>query len=642
MKKFDPFSIYQDPNQIRDKSTLKSYSKQNLIEDFYKDPRFRPDSLKTVIDLKKLKRLLIIILVGFFILGTRTAYLQLVKGDIYRNLAEGNRIRVQTMKAARGVIYDRHQKLLVQNVPNFILYFIPADLPQEEELDKIIQKVSQIIEEPEEKIKSLINSTSKFSYQPLKIREFIEYSKALTLKIESANWSGVVIEASAMRNYLGGNSLSHILGYTGKITEEELIQYQNKGYLLTGHLGKTGLELSYEDLLRGQDGKKQIEVDSLGKEKKILAAQEAKPGNNLVLTIDSDFQDKLQNSLDKMVARTRSSGGAAVALDPRSGEIIALVSSPSYDNNLFVQGTSIEEYNQLINDPQKPLFFRAISGEYPSGSTIKPVIASVALQEGIITSRTVINSTGGIQIGKWFFPDWKASGHGPTDVIKGIAESVNTFFYTIGGGTENFEGLGIDRIKQYAELFGLNQPTGIDLPGEASGFLPTQEWKEEIKKEPWYIGDTYHLAIGQGDLLVTPLQVANFTATIANGGTYYKPHLLKKITDPQDKILEEIQPEVVRSRFIDSQYLNLVRQGLRQAVLTGSSQALATLSVGAGGKTGTAQFGSEGKTHAWFTAFAPFENPEIAITVIVEGGGEGHQAALPVVKEALEWYFSQK
>jgi penicillin-binding protein 2 len=251
-------------------------------------------------------------------------------------------------------------------------------------------------------------------------------------------------------------------------------------------------------------------------------------------------------------------------------------------------------------------------------------------------------STGGIKIGSWFFPDWKAGGHGLTDVRKALAESVNTFFYAVGGGYGDIQGLGIDRLKKYAELFGLNHQLGIDLPGEASGFIPSKVWKESVKKEQWYIGDTYHLSIGQGDLLVTPLQVSSYMAAVANGGILFKPQIVNKITDASGNLVKELKPEVIRENFIKPEYLQVVREGLRQAVTAGSSRALADLPFTSAGKTGTAQFGNENKTHAWFTAFAPYENPEIVITVIVEGGGQGNELALPIAKQALQWWFSHK
>ncbi|PIY97009.1 MAG: penicillin-binding protein 2, partial [Candidatus Kerfeldbacteria bacterium CG_4_10_14_0_8_um_filter_42_10] len=433
-----------------------------------------------------------------------------------------------------------------------------------------------------------------------------------------------------------------LIGYIGKITEKDLTLPENQDYLLTDIIGKTGLEYQYEKMLKGEDGKKMIEVDSLGKEKKLVASKEPQSGQNITLSIDLGLQKTLDQSLKKMIAGTNSPGGAAIAIDPRNGEILAMASAPGFNSNEFVKGISVENFEKLISDPDRPLFMRAVSAQYPPGSTIKPVIASAALQEGVITPQTTIMSAGGLRVGPNFFPDWKAGGHGLTDVKKALAESVNTFFYTVGGGFEDFTGLGVDRINQYAHLFGLGEPLGIDFPSEASGFLPTKQWKEDSKGERWYLGDTYHLSIGQGDILVTPLQVADYTAAIANGGTLYQPQIVKSIKNPAlDQIIKK-DPLVIRDNFISPVYLNTVREGLRQAVTSGSASALQNVPVSVAGKTGTAQIGNENRTHAWFTGFAPYESPEIVITVIVEKGGEGHAAALPVAKDGFNWYFNQK
>ncbi len=288
------------------------------------------------------------------------------------------------------------------------------------------------------------------------------------------------------------------------------------------------------------------------------------------------------------------------------------------------------------------MFNRSITGEYPSGSTIKPVVSIAALEEGIITENTTFLSTGGVQIDRWFFPDWKAGGHGITDVRKALSESVNTFFYMIGGGdNETMTGLGVAKLTEYMEMFGLGKKLGIDLVGESSGFLPSKDWKEEVKGERWYIGDTYHLSIGQGDILVTPLQVANFTATIANGGTEYQPRLLKSILPRNSTKVINIDPIEIKKDFITQYYYQVVREGLREGVLSGSSRSLGTLPVTSAGKTGTAQFDNSGETHAWFTSFAPFESPEIVITVLVESGGGGESVALPIAKKGLEYWFDK-
>jgi penicillin-binding protein 2 len=329
-----------------------------------------------------------------------------------------------------------------------------------------------------------------------------------------------------------------------------------------------------------------------------------------------------------------------VALNPQTGEILAMVSLPDYDPNLFANGISSEDYKKLSEDVNQPMFDRAIRGEYPSGSTIKPVIAAGALQEGIITDKTTVMSTGGLWIDKiWFFPDWSASGHGLTNVYKAIAWSVNTFFYMIGGGYEDFKGLGIDNLEKYFKIFGLGEKTGIDLNGEASGLVPDPAWKEKVKNEDWYIGDTYHVSIGQGDLLATPLQIANYTTTFVNGGKLYQPHLVKEILT-NDGSKEEIKPTILRENFIEQKNLDIVKRAMRQTVTDGSAAMLNSLSVAVGGKTGTAQWNTEKQPQAWFTGFAPFNNPEVVITVLIEEGGEGSKVCVPVTYDFFNWYFN--
>jgi len=270
------------------------------------------------------------------------------------------------------------------------------------------------------------------------------------------------------------------------------------------------------------------------------------------------------------------------------------------------------------------------------------VLAAAALEEGIINENTSFISTGGLRIGEWFFPDWKVGGHGVTNVRKAIAESVNTFFYYIGGGYGDFVGLGIDRMVRYEKIFGLGKQTGIDIIGEAKGFLPTKDWKETIKGERWYVGDTYHAAIGQGDITVTPLQVANYTAVFANGGLLYRPHFIRQVLSSDDKIIRQVDHKPIKSNVVSSENIKIVREGMRQTVAAGSARSLASAPVAVAGKTGTAQWSSNKPNHAWFTGFAPYDKPQIVITILIEQGGEGSSVAVPIAREVLEWYFSNK
>jgi penicillin-binding protein 2 len=334
--------------------------------------------------------------------------------------------------------------------------------------------------------------------------------------------------------------------------------------------------------------------------------------------------------------------GVVIVMNPKNGEILSMVSLPAYDNRLFARGIESSEYKALLDNKDQPMFDRAISGEYPSGSTVKMIVASAALQEKVVSEKTTVYSTGGLKVGIWYFPDWKAGGHGYTDVRKAIADSVNTFFYYIGGGFEDFAGLGIERLVKYFKLFNLGEKTGVDLPNEASGFVPSKEWKEKVRKERWYIGDTYHLSIGQGDLLVTPLQVAQWTSFFANRGKIVQPHLVKYILNKDNKLMLAISEKPIKEDIIDDYNIEVVRQGMRKTVTTGSAKRLQDLPVDSAAKTGTAQWNTTKDPHAWFTAFAPYKNPEIVVTVLVEEGKEGSQIALTVAKEVMKYYFDKE
>ncbi len=636
--RYDPFETFGNTDDIK-RREVKDFSAIRHAGEEYRPEDAEAPSMRLHVSSNKLNLYLAIVLIGLGTLIFRSGYLQIARGSAYLDIAEENRIRIQRIKTPRGLIYDRNGKVLVQNIPNFTLQVIPYDLPDDErEKNKLFSDLAKFLEVDKNIFSEKLEGVEDYSAEPVTIVEGIDIKQAIQLKIKTYNLPGIVLNTESNREYLGGPAFSHILGYVGKITEEEKQALLAANYLLDDQTGKTGLEQSYENTLRGEYGRNQVEVDSFGKVKKIVASEDPVLGRNLNLSIDFSYQNKLQELLDTQVDNLGSTGGVAIALDPRNGEVLAMVNSPTYDNNIFTGSISTEEYEKLVNDPKKPLFNRSLTGEYPSGSTIKPLIAGSALAEGVITPQTQILSTGGIRIDKWFFPDWQAGGHGATNLAKAIAQSVNTYFYAIGGGYEDQEGLGVQKIKEYADRFGFGKALGIDLPNESTGFLPDKEWKERVKGEPWYIGDTYHLAIGQGDLLVTPLQIANLTATFANGGTVYIPHVVQSISDPITNEIEYQDIQKLSDQVIPLSDINAVNTGLREAVISGSARSLSSLSVPVAGKTGTAQFASD-KTHAWFTGFAPYDNPEIVITVLIEGGGEGHSAALPVAKDFLTWYY---
>jgi len=609
--------------------------------------------LSLLVNKRKIFFLGFLIIAGCLLILGRTFYLQIIKGGFYFNQARGNSIRLESVPARRGVIYDRNNQQLVYNVSTFDLILTPMDLPgNEEEEKKAIDETAALAGTTPEEIKNKIDEVRPYLSQPITIKENLSYDDAMLFMIKNLDLPGLKVASSEKRNYVASESaqsLSHIFGYVGRLNKEEYEVKKNDDYFLNDYIGKTGLEKFYEKDLKGINGKKQIEVSPLGNEIQTLAESSAQNGSDLILTIDYDLQKKAEEILNGYLKKFNKRKGAVVAINPQNGEILALVSLPSYDDNQFSAGISAEDYQKLTEDPAKPLFDRAISGAYPSGSTIKPVMAAAALQEKVIDDKTSFVSTGGVKIDKWFFPDWKAGGHGVTNVYKAIAESVNTFFYKIGGGYPKngipsqgyeFNGLGPERIDKYLELFGLGQKSGIDLPGEETGFVPTVDWKNKTTGEQWYIGDTYNLSIGQGNLLVTPLQVANWTATVANGGTLYKPHLVKEIST-NGQVTHEIDKEVVNQGMISPENIEIVRQAMRQTVISGTARSFYALPVEVAAKTGTAQWRNDRPNHAWFTCFAQFENPEIVVTVLIEEGVEGSSTAAPVTRDLLNWYFDE-
>jgi len=587
---------------------------------------------------KGLSILWYVIILSLLGLTFRVFYLDFFRGNYYAEISKGNRIRSIVIKAPRGTILDKYGKTLAGNIPSLDAIVIPRNLPQDTfQKQEIAKKLAEILNMNSLAVATILNSQDAKLLNPMLVKKNITQDQALIIAAKANELPGIFIEKTAIRSYDNGAIFSPIIGYDGKITKKEL--KRNIKYSMTDYIGKSGLEKSYEKELRGINGADQVEIDSLGNIRKNLGIINPIPGNDLILNIDEALQKKIHDSLQTILQKTNTQVAAAVAINPQNGGVLSMVNLPSYDNNLFAKGITSDEFNSLINNKNLPLLNRCIAGEYPPGSTIKPAVAVAALSEKVITPSTIINGLGGVlRIGSYHFGDWKA--HSPSDVRSAIAQSNDIFFYTIGGGYGNIQGLGMDRMKKYENLLGLGKPTGIDIPGEVNGFIPNEKWKQQKLGEKWYIGDSYHAAIGQGYVTITPLQLANYIATIANGGTLYSPRIVNRIkkNNGQEKI---IAPKVIRSNFISPDIIKVVREGMRMTVTSGTAQVLKSMPVPIAGKTGTAQFGNEGKTHSWFTAFAPYDNPTIAIAVLVEGGGEGNSAALPVVKDALQWYFSQ-
>lgn len=571
---------------------------------------------------------MMVVAVLFLGLILRAAWMQGHDGTVYQTLAESNRLRNVPIWPRRGIIRDRNGVVLAENTPRFQVTAIPRDVSGDAAMRREeVAGVARLLGMSTRDLEGFVNVTGTRLDEAVLVADRVSYDTALALAVHLPDLPGFSLEARPKRRYPLSQeipSLSHLLGYVSKISEEEYGQRKQDGYRRVDELGKTGIERSYEATLRGTVGKRTNEVDARGRLKGVVGETSAVDGQDITLTIDTRLQKAAEQALHAEIEKEHlPNRGAVVAMDPRDGSVLALVSWPAYDDNAFSGGVSSTVYQALSENPDQPLFSRAVTGAYPSGSTVKIVVSTAALMEKIITPETTVFSTGGLRLGQWFFPDWKAGGHGITNVRKAIAWSVNTFFYTVGGGYQSFVGLGPEKLSGWLQRFGLGRKTGVDLSVESSGFVPTKAWKEQERRQPWYVGDTYNLSIGQGDLLVTPLQVATYTAAIANGGQLVRPHLAT------------IAPIAV-TRVAPADTVETVRLGMRDAVLSGSARALSTLSFSSAAKTGTAQWSKTHATHAWFTSFAPFEQPEIVVTVLLEEGGEGSHSAAPVAKEVLQ------
>jgi penicillin-binding protein 2 len=571
-------------------------------------------------------------------LFSRVAYLDVVKGSAYRDMAERNSIRQIPLPAARGIIYDQSGKPLVRNVPGISMVLVPIDAPKNTDgRSALRESLSSVFGIADDVLDKTVPRAGEQTVVPLLLKEQMSQEEIITLLSRAKDFPGVGMVKSAYREYVDGLIFSHVLGYEGKIDESELAKGRTDGYLPTDFTGKQGIEQRYESELRGGHGYDRVEVDVFGRPTKTLGAIPAIPGSDVFLNIDADLQKKIFDSLGTLLEEKHLTKAAAVAIDPRDGAIRALVSIPGYDNNLFAQGIGQAAYQALAGDPDKPLFNRAISGEYPPGSTWKPMMATAALSEKVVNENTRIESKGGISVGNFTFGDWKV--HGFTDIRQAIAVSSDVYFYSVGGGYGNIPGLGIRRIKEYAEKFGYGSRQGIDISGERPGFLPDPEWKQKTFGERWYIGDDYHSSIGQGFITATPLQIVNSIATIANGGTLYEPRIVSSIRSNNGKITANA-PKVIRQGFIDQHILGVVREGMRATVTEGTATPLKDLRYPVAGKTGTAQFGTGDKTHGWFVSFAPYDHPKIAMIILVEGQGATEEYnTVPVTKDVYGWYL---
>ena len=592
---------------------------------------------------KKIRIVVVLFLVAISILVVRLAYLQIIKGDDFKKKSENNSVRFRQIKPLRGLIMDRNGFVLVDNKPSFDVIYIPnrnnANEWSVERLRQLYQ--SKSLDFPYDRA-FLKNARP---YLPVKLDKNVSMDKIALVETNALNLPGIYIDVSPIRLYLDGDILAPVIGYTGEISKTE-IEKSGGQYAYGDVSGKHGLERFFDAYIRGQRGAELVEVNAYGKEIKNLGRIDPVAGYNMMLTIDTDLQKAAWEAV-------QGKAGSVVALDPRNGEILAMVSSPSFDPNLFYEGISSEQWSQLQNNPFAPLSNKAVSGQYPPGSTYKLIVAAAALEEGIITPDTRVFCNGTFTLGNRTYRCWRKGGHGSVNLHQAMVGSCDVYFYTVG------KMLGVDKIAEYARRFGLGDLAEIDLPNEKKGLVPTKEWKLKRKKEAWQVGETISISIGQGYNLVTTLQLANAFGAFANGGTLWRPYLVKQIQMNDGKIYKEFSPIKKSELNLSIETIETLNNALRGVVNDpGGTGANAKLSgVEVCGKTGTSQvlglpqnekarrrkiLGTFQKDHALFACYAPSKNPEIAIAVILENAGGGGAVAAPVARKILSAYFEGK
>ena len=576
---------------------------------------------------RRLRVLGILMVLVIAVLIGRAGYLQIYEGEYYAGLADGNRIRIIPAVAPRGTFYDRNGQLLVTNRPGFTVSLLPLTSPIKEE---VIERLSALVHVPVEDIKAKIAGHSGFD--PIRIKADVTPDIVSIIEEQKELYPGVMIENTPIRDYVLKQEGAHTFGYVSEINDEELKEKKADGYKSGDIIGKFGLEKIYDVYVRGEDGGDQVEVDVSGKPVKRLGRKVPVPGDDLVLTIDKDLQTAAEKAVDDRLAAIHASAAAAVVLNPQTGEVLAMVSRPAFDPNLFAHGISSKDWAKLNNNPFHPMDNKTISGEYPPGSTFKIVTGTAALTEGKVAPEEKIFDSGH----HWIIPKGNAEGEalGWINFQEALAHSDNVYFYEMGNR------LGIDLLEKYARMFGLGQRTGIDLPYEAKGLVANREYKKKnFEDGDWYLSETFDAAIGQGFNLVTPLQAAMVMGEIAADGKRYKPQLVSRIQTQDGDVIKEFQPELLSELQVPANVIKLVQEGLHDVTKFGTAAStFRGFPVDIAGKTGTAE-NSQGRDHGWFVAYGPFDNPNIVVAVIVEQGGFGSQSAVPIGREILEAAF---
>lgn len=591
--------------------------------------------------------LVIVLVVG--LLTTRLFSIQVLGGGYYAALAQDALSSTMPIVAARGLIYDRAGRPVAINVPSYVVRIRPGDLPFTVR-DDVVGRLSQLLNVPSSDIIQALDRNANQRYEYVRIASDVPEDVARLIDEESRDLPGVDVTVEEGREYEYGPLLSHVLGYTGSVTADDLAELKQKGYLNDDQIGKTGVEATFEDELRGTYGSEQVERDINGRVTRTVSIdQQPVAGDSLELTLDVQIQKEAQEALDWATGIVNLTRGVVIVMNPQDGEILAMVSNPSYDDNLFAQGISNDQYQALINDPNRPLVNFGISEQYPPGSTYKLVTGAGALMDGIIDPDTQLQTAPYLEIGPYKYWDWNRRGFGPLNVTQGYADSSDTFFYQLAGD------LGADRLAYWAQQFGFGQKTGIDLPAEARGIIPTNEWKQDVFGQDVFPGEVYQAGIGQGYDAATPLQVLNAYAALANGGTLYKPQIVRRVLAPDGSVVQDFQPQVIQQVGVSPDVLETMRLAAREVVTTRHTFNLVDEPLVVAGKTGTAEFGvrdSKGRLpfHTWFVAFVPnftADQPgdpaktdsQLAIVAFAYNSNTKGNAATEIVKYFLQEHY---
>lgn len=581
-----------------------------------------------------------LVVAAFMSLFVQLWYLQISQHQKYADLSEHNRVRLVRLRSNRGLILDRNHSVLVDERPCYRVVMVPEDL---EDPASTLRLLGRIIGLSPEAIQKKINLHHS-PFKSIVIKKDITFEQLSLLEEYKMDLPGISVDAEPVRHYPYGRLAVHTLGHMGQITSPQMRQQKNSRFKSGDFIGQSGLERVQNLFLAGKDGGKRVEVDARGRELEVMGIKPSQPGNNLVLTIDLALQKKAEELLGEK-------SGSILAQNPQTGEILCLANSPSYNPNKFVLGISSKDWKELISNQDSPLHNRAIQAQYPPGSVIKLVLAAAALESGIIDENTIFHCYGSIKRRNWVYDCWKkrSGGHGPVNIRRAIAESCNIFFYNIG------ERLGINNIARFAASFGLGKKSGIDLENEKPGLLPTAAWKSKRYGMPWQLGDTITMSIGQGYLIVTPLQMLNLISTFANGGILYRPRLIAGWETPGKGMIKKSHSEILNHIPVTPKNIELVRAGLWGGVnkKNGTGTKARIKGFGVSGKTGTAQvirmkeatgLGKDKvpfkfRDHAWFVAFAPYDQPQIAVVVMIEHGGHGGSTCAPLAREMIKTYL---